>query len=348
MARNRPAQHGDFRPVYHPAGHDQALRVALEDLRTGRWMAMRTLLAHTGTDWALRTSRSQVLAAAAAGSDVVQAWRAEEPNSADALMMRARIMVERALQARRHRHFREEELAQQAREACELAAHCLPDDPVPWVCLLALAQLDEQQLRQEQRVPPPERTLLHGPWQLLQETHIRHPFNREAYQRMLQFFYARAGGSPADALHFVHWVASLVPEGSAVLVLPLYAYARYYRTQRERTGSEADPLVRQQWRRVHIVRDTDRALQGWFRHPDAAPYAALDLNHLAHALWAGSRFSEAAEVFGAIGVYATHQPWMHVTDVPGRADLAEQEFVWARAQCLAAAEAACSRGARYG
>ncbi|WP_367319740.1 hypothetical protein [Streptomyces sp. HUAS ZL42] len=335
-----------FRPVYHPAGHDQELRVALEDLRTGRWMAMRTVLARAEGNWALRTSRSQVLAAAAAASDVVQAWRAEDPGNADAMMMRARVAVERALQARRRGHPREKELAESAREAVRLAAHSGPDDPVPWVCLLALAQLDEQQLRQEQQVAPPEPTLPHGPWQLLREAHVRDPFNREAYHRMLRFFYARAGGSLADALHFVQWAVAPAPDGSAVLVLPLYAYAAHYRLQRERLRA-ADPLARQQWQRIHIVRDVDRALHRWFRHPGEVLRPPLDLNHLAHALWAGHRFSEAAEVFRAIGQYATHQPWEYTADLSGRADLAEGEFVWARAQCLAAAQAELARGSRY-
>ncbi|MFJ6946775.1 hypothetical protein ACISU4_19345, partial [Streptomyces wuyuanensis] len=70
--------HDHFRPVYHPAGHDDALRAALQDLRTGRWVAMRDLLADT-RDPSLWTQRTQVLAAVAAGSDVVRAWRTEEP-----------------------------------------------------------------------------------------------------------------------------------------------------------------------------------------------------------------------------------------------------------------------------
>ncbi|MEV0372680.1 hypothetical protein AB0I10_23090 [Streptomyces sp. NPDC050636] len=46
-------------------------------------MTTRDLLARTGTHWALHTSRSQVLSAVAAGSNVVGAWLAEEPHCAD-------------------------------------------------------------------------------------------------------------------------------------------------------------------------------------------------------------------------------------------------------------------------
>lgn len=52
------------RPVYHPAGHDNELRAAVQDLRTGRWLSMRNLLAET-LDWTMWTQRTQVLATVA-------------------------------------------------------------------------------------------------------------------------------------------------------------------------------------------------------------------------------------------------------------------------------------------
>jgi hypothetical protein len=59
-------------------------------------MSMRALLADT-TEWWQWTQRTQVLAAAAAGTDVVRAWLAEEPESVPAAVMWARVAVERAL-----------------------------------------------------------------------------------------------------------------------------------------------------------------------------------------------------------------------------------------------------------
>lgn len=332
-----------FRPIYHPAGRDDLLRLAFEDLQTGRWMSTRRLLADTGANWALRTSRTQVLAAAAAGSDVVRAWRAEDPASVDAMVMRARVAVERALQAGRRRHPGVEDLAEQAREACHRAIeYADARDPVPWVCLLSLAQLDEQQLLPDHQWAAPELTLPHGPWGLMRDVYQRDPYNREAYHRMLQFLQVRAGGSQqADALNFAQWVMTYAPPGSALLVLPLYAYAGHYRFQREHPGT-ADPLARQQWMREHVVQDVDRALRFWFDNPASLPRALPDLSHLAHALWAAHRFADAAPVFQAMGRYATRTPWAYVTD---RAELATGEFVWARAQCLAAANApAAARG----
>ncbi|MEU0737284.1 hypothetical protein ABZ509_34180, partial [Streptomyces lavendulocolor] len=134
----------DFRPVYHPAGHDIALRGVLQDLRTGRWLSMAQLLTDTArtADRSLWTRRTQVLAAVAAGSDVVQAWRVEQPHSIAAAVMHARVAVERSLRAHREGHPRTGELWRLAWEACRDASHVAPADPVPWVCLLALAVLD--------------------------------------------------------------------------------------------------------------------------------------------------------------------------------------------------------------
>ncbi|QNA72050.1 hypothetical protein C8250_009160 [Streptomyces sp. So13.3] len=333
---------GEFRPVYHPAGHDAELRVALEEVGTGRWMAIRDLLARTGTQWDLRTSRSQVLAAAAARSGVVQAWLVEEPGSVDAQVMRARVAVERALHAGRAGHGSTEVLAWEAREASLIAADLARADPVPWVCLLALAQLDRGLRRVEHRVRPTEPMLPLGPWRLLDQVNARDPCSREAYHRVLQFLHAQAVGSQAVALDFARWVGSWAPSGTALSVLPLYAYAENCRSQRAR-GAE-DRLMRRQWAQEPIVLDVQRALTGWFHHPVPAARSVLDLNYLAHALWAAHQFTDAAQVFTALGPYAARLPWAYVTDDPGRPDLAEAEFVRARGQALAATEVAARAG----
>jgi hypothetical protein len=318
----------DARLVYHPAGRDTALRAALEDLRAGRWMSMRDLLKATGTDWGLRTARSQVLATAAARSDVLQVWQAEEPRGADVPVMQARVAVERVLLAHRQGRGDAPALARAARAACLRAGQSIPADPVPWVCLLALAQVDERQLLPEHRLPAPEQMLPPGPWGLLGEAHQRDPFNREAFHRMLKFWLTRSAGSHGDAIDFVRAAVSWAPRGSALMVLPLYAYVEQYRRQRDR--DQLDPLTRRQWIRDHIAMDVDRALTMWFDQPGHAPRAPLDLNHLAHGLWAGGRLADAGRVFDAIGPYATTAPWAHVADDPSAA---EREFAWARSQC---------------
>jgi hypothetical protein len=299
---------------------------------------MRDLLARTGTSWALRTARSQVLAAAAARSHVVRTWLAEEPTSADALMMRARVDVERALHARQSGHESASGLAERARDSAHQAARAAAADPVPWVCLLALAQLDLDQRRPEHRLRAPDRLLPSGPWGLLREVHRRDAFNREGHHRVLRTLLAHPLGGPAAAVHFAHWVKSWVPwqSGSALLVLPLYAYAQHYRDKRKH--GRYDVIGRAQWTREPITDDVQRALDGWFDLTPRLERSPLDLNYLAHALWAGHRYAEAARVFTAIGPCMTAQPWNFVASEPRDPQSGVDEFLRARGQCLALAQ----------
>ncbi|WP_239069820.1 MULTISPECIES: hypothetical protein [unclassified Streptomyces] len=337
MRAQERADRGEIRPQMHPAGLDDDLRVALEEVRAGRWRPMRDLLAASGTDWELRTSRSQVLGTAAARSHVVRVWLVEEPYSADAVMMRARVAVERALHAHRSGHDSAQDFAREARKAALAAAERLERDPVPWVCLLALALLDGDQLLDEHRWRAPEPMLPAGPWRLMHRVYQRDRFNREAHHRMLQvLLHARTGGSAA-ALQFVHWVGSWVPRdsGSSLLVLPLYAYAEHYRARREQGAYDA--VAHWQWRGEPVVLDVRRAYQGWFQQSHPVRRSVLDLNYLAHALWAGRQYEQAARVFAELGPHAARQPWGYVSDDPHDPAAVAAGFTHARAQSLAVA-----------
>ncbi|WP_369191265.1 hypothetical protein [Streptomyces sp. R08] len=321
------------RPAYDPAGHDAALRAALQDLRTGRWMSMRGLLADT-SEWWQWTQRTQVLAAAAAGTDVVRAWLAEEPESVPAAVMRARVAVERALRAHRDGHRRTHELWVEAWDASDRAARAAPHDPVPWVCLLALAQIDRDQRWEEHRAAPPEPMLPTGPWGLLAEADRRDPYNREAHHRMLQFLYTRgSSGRLAEAVGYAHWAAESAPRGSALHVLPLYV-----RVERYRRGGGRDAALDLHWVAEDAGREAQRALHLWWEHTHRAERSLLDLNHLAHALWGALQFPEAARVFEALGPYYTPVPWAYRTPRPGDPAQAAEVFVQARARCRSARE----------
>ncbi|WP_329141217.1 hypothetical protein OG552_28480 [Streptomyces sp. NBC_01476] len=99
MERGTPA--GEYQPAFQPAGLDTALQWAVDAIKVGHWMPMRDLLADTGTSWAPRTSHSQVLGSAAAGTHVVRQRLDEEPGSGDTLMMHARVSAELVLRAYR-------------------------------------------------------------------------------------------------------------------------------------------------------------------------------------------------------------------------------------------------------
>ncbi|MFF4043015.1 hypothetical protein [Streptomyces sp. NPDC001816] len=320
------------RPSYDPAGHDGALRTALQDLRTGRWMAMRALLADT-TSWWQWTQRTQILAAAAAGTDVVRAWLAEEPHSVPATVMHARVGVERALRAQREGHRRTHELWIEAWDAAQSATQTAPHDPVPWICLLALAQLDPEQRWDEHRAPPPEPILPPGPWGLLAEAGRRDPHNREAHHRMLQFLYTiGSSGRLAEAAGYAQWAAGSAPPGSALHLLPLYV-----RVERYRRSSGHDAALDLHWVAEDATREARRALHSWFEQTPRAERSLLDLNHLAHALWGAHQFPDAARVFDSIGPYVTPPPWMYRTPDRGRA---VEVFLQARDRCRTAVEGA--------
>ncbi|MGW0732070.1 hypothetical protein [Streptomyces sp. NPDC002851] len=328
------------RPVYHPAGHDEPLRAVLQDLKAGRWVSTRNLLTET-PDWGLWTQRTQILAAAAAGSDVVRLWRSEEPNSVAATVLHARVAVERALRAHRAGHRHTNDLWREASEASQLASRASPEDPVPWICRLALARLDEGQRWDEHREAAPEPMLFPGPWTLLDQADKRDPGNREAYHRMLQFAYYRRGpDSPlTEALNFVQWAAASAPAGSALHLLPLYAHVERYR----REGGQQHALDLH-WITEDATRHTLRALHLWFDHALPAGMSLLDLNHLAHALWGAHQFQDALRVFGAIEPFFTVVPWTYRTDAPGDPEAAVEAFMQARARCHGAVRGGRGRG----
>ncbi|MGW0332264.1 hypothetical protein ACWD0J_10405 [Streptomyces sp. NPDC003011] len=298
-------------PQFHPAGFDGELRAVLDDLRAGRWRSMRDVL-ETCDSWALRTSRSQVLAAVAADGDAIEAWLQEQPQNCNAKMMHARVSVQRALNAHHAGQPGGASRADGARAACWEAARRWPADPVPWVALLALAKMDTPDLwrrRPEHQAPAWEYLLPRGPWGLLREAQQRDPNNREAWHRMLQAL----GAYRENAFDFVRWVVTWAPQGSPLVLLPLYLHSEHYGELRTQ-GALTTSLY---WTRDPISYYTHRALHWWFAHADPASWLPPDLNHLGQALHSGG-FTEGREVFEAIGPFATPVPWKYVADKPQR------------------------------
>jgi hypothetical protein len=324
-------------PQFHPAGFDDGLRTVLDDVRAGRWRSMRDLLEDCPT-WGLRTSRSQVLAAVAADGDAVEAWLQEQPQHCNAQMMHARVLVQRALNAHPAGQPGVGTLADGARAACWEAARRWRADPVPCVALLALAQLDtpdEWRRRPEHRERAWEYMLPRGPWGLLGEAQRRDLGNREAWHRMLQAIQAYR----ENAFDFVRWVSTWAPQGSPLVLLPLYLHAEHYGQQRAH-GALTTSLY---WTTDPISHYTQRALHWWFAHADPASWSPVDLNHLAQALYSGG-FDEGREVFEAIGPFATPVPWKYVADKPHRW---LEEFTRARDRYLRAAPSRPLHAARH-
>jgi len=317
--------------VYNPAGHDEALRGALVELGAGHWRAARDLLAVTGQRWALRTSRTQVLAVAAARSDVIRVWLREEPGCYDARLMSARVAVERALRARRRGHSQALTFEARARERVWEAIERGPGDPVGWVCLLALAQLDTCQERDEHRVRVDEMGLPSGPWGLLNEVHRRDPYNREAYYRFIQFLLAREAriGASLAAVHDLSRLTALQHPPASPLLLPAHA------CMEERRRRPMDHAWRLHWASDTMVGFTLDAFHGWFHQAPPVERSVADLSLLAYAAWAGGRLREAAEVFAALEPYAARDPWASVHTGSAHPDPGEALLLRARRESYA-------------
>ncbi|MFE3874087.1 hypothetical protein ACFXPX_06760 [Kitasatospora sp. NPDC059146] len=310
------------RPAYHPAGFDDALRTAVDDLRAGRWLSTQRLLAST-QNVGLRTSRTQVLALVAARSTVLADWGREEPDDPGLAILRTRVMVEHALAAAEARSPRAEPLEQEARESCWAAAQAVPADPVPWVCLLALAALDRSMVRPEHRQGSSDPMLPAGPWGLLDEALRRDPANREAHHRMLRYWHQVYRPAAAD---FVNVVMSMAPAGSPLAALPLYLSVDYYRNEPTRNA-----VVLRQWLREPHFSRAQRAYESW-SVADPGTWPVVDLSYLAHALWASAQMAAAVEVFSALGQFASKAPWTYVADSRQQA---EALLLTARDQALA-------------
>ncbi|MFD9441172.1 hypothetical protein ACFWBR_25190 [Streptomyces sp. NPDC060006] len=296
--------------IDHPAGRDTALYPVFEDLKLSRYRVVKDVLAETGHNWQLRTYRSQVIALYAAHTRAIDYWHQEEPNNPDALMMWARVLTQRMFDLRLPANDPMViNAANHARRACHAAIRVCQQCPVAWISLLALAQFDaDPRYKQDADHWTPSQTteaaLPEGPWPLFWAVRQRDPENREAYQRMLQFFYARGTGAHV----FAQWTAMRAGECSILLMTPLYAYAEDFR-QRRISQQTSDFSYWADHRVRHYVQ---QARDGWFRFLDAdtrsSPALSMDLNLLAYALGV-SGVGGAGPAFQAIGRYATAMPW---------------------------------------
>ncbi|MGN9819713.1 hypothetical protein ACTMUQ_30795 [Streptomyces sp. SD11] len=296
----------DMPLIDHAAGSDTALYPVFEDLKLDRYREVKEVLAATGHDWQLRTFRSQVIALYAAHTRAIDYWYEEEPHTADSLLMWARVLTQRvfALQLPMSDPV-VLKAAEQARRACHAAIHACPRCPVARVCLLALAQFDADpryKQNQEHWVPGPG-NLPEGPWPLYWAVRQRDPENREAYQRLLQFFYARGAG----AHNVAQWLATSAGECSNLYMVPLYALAEDFRQRRIRGASDFT-----YWTTQHAQRYAVMARDHWFAYLDAetraSPVLSIDFNLLAWVI-DKSGVGGAGPVFEAIGPYATAMPW---------------------------------------
>ncbi|MGW3135021.1 hypothetical protein [Streptomyces sp. NPDC001139] len=329
--------------IVSPVGADTDLRAALEDLKLGRYLAARDLLARTGPNWALRNLRSQLLAAGAGEPGVFKTWRDEEPSNPDAAMMWGRVLTRAALAAFRSGQSQQvvARAGGLARQALYQAMALLPDCPVPWVDLLQLAQLpfaphlfdpyaNTRGLPWDLLKDPgmPHR----GPWPLLAEINRRDLGNREGHHRMREWFQNRSG-ERAAAMNYSCWLVAGGTLNEVLKVMPLYALMDRYRQQH----GDGRGGALQFWQTAQVRHYACKAYDEWFLHVPPVEYPWLplsDLSHLAHALVACGENERAAYVFHAMGPYVTPQPWQDINASTGRSYDWQVDFIRIRSSVL--------------
>jgi len=322
VVKRKGSGDGHAKLVWDPAGRDRRLATTTQELRTGRYALAGELLADRRVDEDVRDYRYLILAQIAAANGVDSAWLAEQPGSPEAALLRVRTSVIRALQAHRAQHPKADGLIELARTQCLAAAERFPDDPLPWVALLHLAPAAPE------NIPGPPELAIDGPWQTMNQLWRRDMWNREAHHRLLAAVGPKSGGTVSSVSGVAHWIASQAPPGSALSVLQLVAFTEAFRQQMERSAQSKIVLTYRNWSTAYAEQETERCYEQWFV-PFGGKAAVLpDLHYLAHALWAGSRWKPAAEVFNAIGPYALTTPWsLHGNP--------EQVLVTARDRCMA-------------
>jgi hypothetical protein len=318
-----------FKPLMHPAGSDNDLARVLGDVAGGRWMGMADLLGGDadGTgDHQLRCTRVTLLAKVAASSNAVEEWLRERPRDGQALVMAARVAVERACRAVDAGVREAWTLLERAELQCRQACGIDPRDPAPYLGLLALA------CTREDRDPGPQALPVSGPWNSFRDLWRVDSGNREAHHRMMTAVGGGRQPHPADAQMFAHsTVASVgLDVGSPLQLLPLYALIGIYEHQRQTRRGELFHLL---WTGEGARKDIERAWT-WFEHADPRKRLVVDLSHLTHALCASRQFDRAAAVFTALGPYGSPRPWNTVTESGD----AVEGLVRARALAFSAAQ----------
>lgn len=302
-----------------PAFDDAELRRARDDAAMGGWESVRDLLARTGAEWPLRTHRITVLANAAVGLEWPRTWSTAEPDSPNAQVMTAyATAVQMRGMIMRRDPSADDKSASRAVALCRTAAETAPDDPTPWIGLLALAGvLGDNGVSmvqwQELSFEAGKRS-----WGWFQEAVRRHPESWHAHHRMREAQTARLRtGSPRDLtglLDFTTAAAAHAGDHSPLRVLPLYAHTEL------RLANTIDLLggAEREWLSQRNEQDLQDAYRDWFRGPERVhPATPYDLNMLAYQLVETGRPSLAHPVFSAIGPYATAAPWSQAAQLYG-------------------------------
>ncbi|WP_328752548.1 hypothetical protein OHT57_43855 [Streptomyces sp. NBC_00285] len=316
MARDR------FAPEFDPDCGDVPLTTARQDIVIGRWQGLRELLRATGPDWMARGHRVRVLAQTCAGSSTVESWLAAEPNSGDALVLRAATETARAfnlaIAAGRGVPIDQRRI-DAAVMACLNAAEAFVDDPTPWISLISVARLYPAGVRRQEL----------GRW--WDELHGRDPYSVEGHLQVLHYYSSRWHGSHGLMYDFARDAAGVAPPGCALPVLVQYARVEEYRAAVDAAEGDrsASAALGQHWKHDGAVSDVRRTWQRWIMgraDHTVVPGELRDLNYLTHAAYHAGLPEVAVPLLRMLDRRGTRTPWSYTGDPEQQFAKSRKEF----------------------
>ncbi|WP_326566853.1 DUF4034 domain-containing protein [Amycolatopsis rhabdoformis] len=260
---------------------------------SGDWKPAAQLLSEIGTGWDRRTILVRSLGEAVANDEAaLDLWRDERPGDPDAAAVNAEGLVCLAWQVRsslRAEHVSREQfqkffaILESAKPAAQEAAALAPEDPTPWVTMLAVArglQYENDAFREV--------------WEQLV---ARDPHHLPAHNSALQYWCEKWFGS-----HELMW--AFAEEGAAkhpkLARLPLVA------------AHEADYRgVKGAWRNPLVAPAVDRLLPWLDGEGRDDPGTVTSRAYAARALVELGRGEEAVEQFRHLGVHADALVWAY-------------------------------------
>ncbi|GAA4007398.1 hypothetical protein GCM10022384_61810 [Streptomyces marokkonensis] len=286
---SRPAQDDDVL-LDVPDDH---LAPALVAAARGEYAPVAALLAGTreNAEWEHRDRYATRLAAfARSRSEWLDDWRATAPDDPDALLVGARLTVERHWDSPART-----ELLRQIVPAVTAAAEAAGPDPVPWRTALDTAR--------GARAGHPEFERL---WA---QAVRRSPHHYGCHVAALDYLAAASPGAHRECLDFAETAAQDAPEDALVRTLPLRAAFICLTTSGDDSGGTGIGGDAAGVHRARLDAAADRAIALSAARPAADPWPAELRNLLAYVLVRLERHQDAAEQLRLTGPYVTSFPW---------------------------------------
>ncbi|MFF9491011.1 hypothetical protein [Streptomyces flaveolus] len=295
------------RPAAAPTADDEAdvlldapddrLAPALVAAARGEYAPAADLLAGTREDaeWEHRDRYATHLAAfSRSRSEWLEHWHATAPDDPGALLVRARLAVDRCWDSPARA-----ELLHQVGPAVTAATEAGGPDPVPWRVALDTARGAHAG---------------HAEFERLWEQAVRRsPHHYGCHVAALEYLSAASPRAHRECLDFAETAAQDAPEDALVRALPMRAvFACLARAGGQVSGRDPVPGVD----RARLDAAADRAIVLSAAYPAADPWPAELRNLLTYVLVRLERPRDAAEQLRLTGPYVTSFPWDRDADDP--------------------------------